>query len=1075
MYGSKRVAVRELNPHILCALCGGYLIQATTVIECLHSFCRSCIVNFLETSKVCPICDAQIHKTRPLLNIRPDQTLQSLVYKLVPGLFQDEMRRRREFHATLTESDLEDLTLEEKGEASLEREFKPGDDHISLILQMAFRKNDKKEFKVKDTRYLLCPSEVTIKHLKRFVKCKFQLGENFKVEMFRGGEELTDDLMLQDIALIYSWRGDKPMHICYTVQQRDWALTPKVKIKLEQPAETTCRGIPKSKPTAVDPMREPVMPLTVKPSSRTTACSTAPSTTSSYSSAPSATATPSTTTRHTPGVLTTSAPHLQTAQCSPAFKAMISDTTKKCMVFPSKTPIISPKTLSVTGSKTPSVPCTTASSSSSSSVKPTPVTTFICNTGTAPGLPQPVVKKERRSPATSKDLEATTPSNCPPSPTLAASWDSETEASSVSHLLHSVQSILNKGTKKPIPVASTLSWTPVPVSEPQEKQPGDAKCGRDKIDLKVTADLETRTFQPDSRDSLKTGASSQVLIKMEADDSSTSEKLTSSKLEKCSSLKTESPNNHECDSSKNGSQESSKNESSESVSSKHRRKHKSAKRDKKDKRDRTKKRESRKSSSKRNKSSKHETDASEMSTLSDNKSSSRDKRETSKSKKRKSSKRSKRESQNDDSLHAPESESQRDKPCFFDAEKFAVNRTSEAPSSGDCKPKCDVIIQRPLSVIEKPTWSIAVGGLPTAATATLETHHASGSNIPEDSAEDFFDYIPKFQKHRKIMPLKRSISCEGEVKNPAPTSVSNSDAMEKRNWKKRKLSTMDLSSSSVTLVGSSNLCEDYTLGSVSFRDKTSEASSPNKSQTVNHMVCGVSSVPSSDGTLHCFSEKVPLQSGSIVFKGSVPDRPPASSSFSCLPFVPPQNGTFPSSFTKQQGKEESAPVIKTSSSRDQSTKINSTNNNEVSCSSKNGAGDYDSSVAVSGRNRTSSSRSTKSTSRGNPSVAPMTAGVKLGKHAPRPKIADEKLSSSAGVMRTANIHKSLEEICVEISSSPSDVSSVTSPATDVTSPGTEDRADTSTLPEIQSPCDTGCVVHFHGRVGPLDLSSKKKK
>jgi len=29
-----------------------------------------CIVRYLEASKYCPICDVQVHKTKPLLNIR---------------------------------------------------------------------------------------------------------------------------------------------------------------------------------------------------------------------------------------------------------------------------------------------------------------------------------------------------------------------------------------------------------------------------------------------------------------------------------------------------------------------------------------------------------------------------------------------------------------------------------------------------------------------------------------------------------------------------------------------------------------------------------------------------------------------------------------------------------------------------------------------------------------------------------------------------------------------------------------------------------------------------------------------
>lgn len=54
------------------------------------SVCKSCIVRYLETNKYCPICDVQVHKTKPLLNIRQDQTLQDIVYKLVPGLYQSK-------------------------------------------------------------------------------------------------------------------------------------------------------------------------------------------------------------------------------------------------------------------------------------------------------------------------------------------------------------------------------------------------------------------------------------------------------------------------------------------------------------------------------------------------------------------------------------------------------------------------------------------------------------------------------------------------------------------------------------------------------------------------------------------------------------------------------------------------------------------------------------------------------------------------------------------------------------------------------------------------------------------------
>lgn len=36
MEGGK-LKLSELNPHLICVLCGGYLIDATSIVECLHS------------------------------------------------------------------------------------------------------------------------------------------------------------------------------------------------------------------------------------------------------------------------------------------------------------------------------------------------------------------------------------------------------------------------------------------------------------------------------------------------------------------------------------------------------------------------------------------------------------------------------------------------------------------------------------------------------------------------------------------------------------------------------------------------------------------------------------------------------------------------------------------------------------------------------------------------------------------------------------------------------------------------------------------------------------------------------
>ena len=186
----------------MCVLCGGYFIDATTIIECLHSFCKTCIVRYLETSKYCPICDVQVHKTRPLLNIRSDKTLQDIVYKLVPGLFKNEMKRRRDFYAAHPSADAANGSNEDRGEvADEEKRIITDDEIISLSIEFfdqsrLDRKVNKEKPKeeVNDKRYLRCPAAMTVMHLRKFLRSKM------------------------DIAYIYTWRRNGPLPLKYRVR-----------------------------------------------------------------------------------------------------------------------------------------------------------------------------------------------------------------------------------------------------------------------------------------------------------------------------------------------------------------------------------------------------------------------------------------------------------------------------------------------------------------------------------------------------------------------------------------------------------------------------------------------------------------------------------------------------------------------------------------------------------------------------------------------------------------------------------------------------------------------------------------
>ncbi|ESO82104.1 hypothetical protein LOTGIDRAFT_56827, partial [Lottia gigantea] len=197
MHRSKKIKIGDVNPHLLCVLCGGYFVDATTIIECLHSFCKTCIIRYLESNKTCPSCDVLIHKTRPRLNIRSDKTLQDIVYKLVPGLYKNEMRRRREFYSQYPNKDDTNSPSEKRGDEMAERFIFTENEKISLALE--YWRDDKKtkidkteKQRTTDIRYLQCPGALTVAHLKKFIRLKFELPARCRIDVYHKKEVLSD-------------------------------------------------------------------------------------------------------------------------------------------------------------------------------------------------------------------------------------------------------------------------------------------------------------------------------------------------------------------------------------------------------------------------------------------------------------------------------------------------------------------------------------------------------------------------------------------------------------------------------------------------------------------------------------------------------------------------------------------------------------------------------------------------------------------------------------------------------------------------------------------------------------------
>jgi len=85
------IELRSLNPFLKCNLCDGYLRDAHTVTECLHSFCKTCLFDYIEKQQEdydddcnCPTCGISLGPDPKRRFINCDRTLQNIVDKFVP-------------------------------------------------------------------------------------------------------------------------------------------------------------------------------------------------------------------------------------------------------------------------------------------------------------------------------------------------------------------------------------------------------------------------------------------------------------------------------------------------------------------------------------------------------------------------------------------------------------------------------------------------------------------------------------------------------------------------------------------------------------------------------------------------------------------------------------------------------------------------------------------------------------------------------------------------------------------------------------------------------------------------------
>nr|XP_042906727.1 polycomb group RING finger protein 3-like [Parasteatoda tepidariorum] len=214
-----RVKLSTLNPYISCFICKGYLIDATAITECLHTFCKSCIIKRLQAKDGgnCPKCNVTIHRSNPLHGIRLDRTMQDIVYKLVPDLQYKEVIREKVF------CQVQGIPYRKKHMIVIkDRKMKVSDSESRTVdaitedrvcIQLESNNN---ELRPLTRKFICCSSRTTIAHVKKLIAKKLfsDLQKYGSVDILCNDEILGKDHTLKFI-YVTRWRSKKPPLMLY--------------------------------------------------------------------------------------------------------------------------------------------------------------------------------------------------------------------------------------------------------------------------------------------------------------------------------------------------------------------------------------------------------------------------------------------------------------------------------------------------------------------------------------------------------------------------------------------------------------------------------------------------------------------------------------------------------------------------------------------------------------------------------------------------------------------------------------------------------------------------------------------
>ncbi|XP_051894863.1 polycomb group RING finger protein 1 isoform X4 [Pristis pectinata] len=175
-----KVKIKDLNEHIVCYLCAGYFIDATTITECLHT---------CEEKRI-----REFYQSRGL-----DRVIQPVNEAMTPDLASSP-------YTTFDHSKAHYYRYDEQVSLCLERHGSSlGKEKGKLVLQQ---------------KYVRCSVRAEIRHLRRVLCHRINVLDQQQVQILFDNEPLPEHMTMKQLWLSRWYGKPTPMVLQYSVREK---------------------------------------------------------------------------------------------------------------------------------------------------------------------------------------------------------------------------------------------------------------------------------------------------------------------------------------------------------------------------------------------------------------------------------------------------------------------------------------------------------------------------------------------------------------------------------------------------------------------------------------------------------------------------------------------------------------------------------------------------------------------------------------------------------------------------------------------------------------------------------------